>query len=153
MNQLRIGLFNLLSIATVVSAVGCVFPSDPADGKSGSDLNGHKKNPEPAPTCAPLASPTTTGVGMANPAAVYCTELGYRLDNEQCVFGDGTSCEEWSFYRGECGQPHSFCNLHGGSISNKVEDMGGWTASYGLCTLATGESCQEDTFAHTCSCQ
>jgi putative hemolysin len=78
--------------------------------------------------------------------------LGYQLANEQCSFPDGTSCEEWAFYRGECGKSHSFCNLHGGSVANKVEDMGGWTASYALCTLG-GHECQEDVFAHTCSCE
>ena len=49
---------------------------------------------------------------LPNPASVYCVELGYELrivdeaDGQVgiCVFPDGTQCEEWSFFEGECGQ-------------------------------------------------
>lgn len=50
--------------------------------------------------------------GMANPASVYCANAGYRThmragpDGSQyglCVFSDGKECEEWAFFRGECG--------------------------------------------------
>jgi len=49
---------------------------------------------------------------MANPASVYCTEQGYRLeirtskDGSQfglCIFPNGKECDEWKFYQGECG--------------------------------------------------
>jgi hypothetical protein len=48
---------------------------------------------------------------MANPASVYCEEQGYRLEMRTdengtygvCVFPDGSECEEWAFFRGECG--------------------------------------------------
>ena len=53
----------------------------------------------------------TPGPGLPNPASVYCVELGYELrivdaDGQVgiCVFPDGTQCEEWSFFEGECGQ-------------------------------------------------
>ncbi len=47
---------------------------------------------------------------IANPASVYCVEHGYELEmreNENgtygvCVFGE-EECEEWAFFRGECG--------------------------------------------------
>lgn len=48
---------------------------------------------------------------MANPASVYCEEQGGRVDIRQdlegnevgiCVFEDGSECEEWSYFRGEC---------------------------------------------------
>jgi putative hemolysin len=54
----------------------------------------------------------TGGTGMANPASVYCEEQGYtpevrtEEDGDQygvCIFPDGTECDEWAFYRGECG--------------------------------------------------
>ena len=51
-------------------------------------------------------------VGMANPAAVYCSEHGgqWRMAKDpktgneygMCVFPDGSECEEWAFSRGEC---------------------------------------------------
>jgi len=49
---------------------------------------------------------------LANPAAVYCEEQGGRVeirtaaDGGQygvCIFVDGSECDEWAFYRGECG--------------------------------------------------
>lgn len=53
----------------------------------------------------------TVETGMPNPASVYCEEQGYKLeirtdaDGGQygvCLFPDGSECEEWAFYRGEC---------------------------------------------------
>ena len=50
--------------------------------------------------------------GLANPASVYCIQhngslqIKVNLDGSQygvCVFADKTSCDEWAFYRGECG--------------------------------------------------
>jgi putative hemolysin len=110
--------------------------------------------PAPAPSCTPIPGPSGggSGFGLANPASVYCTALGYTWSDGQCAFSDGTSCEEWSFFRGECGQTHSFCNMHGGNVSNVQEDMGGWTASYARCTLPTGVSCEESKFAQNCGC-
>src|SRR5574340_991881 len=60
--------------------------------------------PEPAATDMPQAN-------MPNPASVYCTENGNSLEirtaadgsqNGICVFPDGSSCDEWAYYRGEC---------------------------------------------------
>ncbi|MEE4195763.1 MAG: DUF333 domain-containing protein [Anaerolineae bacterium] len=48
---------------------------------------------------------------IANPASVYCEEQGgtleLRTDEEggvtgYCIFDDGSECEEWSFYNGDC---------------------------------------------------
>jgi putative hemolysin len=59
--------------------------------------------------------PTATGipqVNMPNPASVYCEQNGNKLeiqtasDGSQsgvCVFQDGSTCDEWAYYRGECG--------------------------------------------------
>lgn len=61
--------------------------------------------PEPAATDIPQA-------GMPNPASVYCTQKGNKLEirtaadgsqNGICVFPDGSTCDEWVYYRGECG--------------------------------------------------
>ena len=60
---------------------------------------------EPAATGMPLAS-------MPNPASVYCRQKGNKLEirtatdgsqNGICVFPDGSTCDEWAYYRGECG--------------------------------------------------
>lgn len=53
-----------------------------------------------------------TQVSMPNPASVYCKEHGNKLeiltaaDGSQsgvCVFPDGSSCDEWAYFRGACG--------------------------------------------------
>jgi hypothetical protein len=51
-----------------------------------------------------------TGANLPNPASVYCEEQGGTLEirrNESgefgvCIFADGSQCEEWAFFRGEC---------------------------------------------------
>jgi putative hemolysin len=49
---------------------------------------------------------------MANPASVNCEQNGNKheihtaADGSQsgvCVFPDGSTCDEWAYYRGECG--------------------------------------------------
>ncbi len=61
--------------------------------------------PAPAATAMPQA-------GIPNPASVYCTQQGNKLeirtaaDGSQsgiCIFPDGSSCDEWAYFRGECG--------------------------------------------------
>lgn len=47
---------------------------------------------------------------MANPASVYCEENGGRLELRDtasgqqgiCVFENGSECDEWKYFRGEC---------------------------------------------------
>ena len=49
-------------------------------------------------------------VKLANPASVFCAENGgktsIRIENYGdvgfCLFPDGTECEEWAYFRGEC---------------------------------------------------
>lgn len=48
--------------------------------------------------------------GMPNPASVYCEEQGGTLEIREgqngqygvCLFDDGSECDEWQYYRGEC---------------------------------------------------
>jgi putative hemolysin len=63
------------------------------------------QTPKPAATDIPP-------VNMPNPASVYCVQHGYKLeihiaaDGSQsgvCVFPDGSACDEWAYFRGECG--------------------------------------------------
>ena len=63
------------------------------------------KTPEPAATNEAPAN-------MPNPASVHCVQNGNKLeiitaaDGSQsgvCVFPDGSTCDEWAYYRGECG--------------------------------------------------
>jgi len=54
----------------------------------------------------------TNNTQMANPASVYCEQQGYKTEivtaadgsqSGNCMFTDGTKCDEWAYYRGECG--------------------------------------------------
>jgi putative hemolysin len=63
------------------------------------------QKPEPAAT-------STLEVNMPNPASVYCEQHGNKLeiitaaDGSQsgvCVFPNGSTCDEWAYFRGECG--------------------------------------------------
>ena len=55
------------------------------------------------------AIPTLSG--LPNPASVFCEQKGYKLEtvtvadgsqSANCLFPDGSKCDEWAFYRGEC---------------------------------------------------
>lgn len=61
---------------------------------------------EPTPTESTFESP----LGLPNPASKFCEDQGYQLEIREeaagstgyCIFPDGTECEEWAYYRGEC---------------------------------------------------
>jgi putative hemolysin len=64
---------------------------------------------QPTPATVPTDIPQAD---MPNPASVYCEEQGYRVeirtaaDGSQsgvCIFPDGSECDEWAYFRGECG--------------------------------------------------
>jgi putative hemolysin len=70
-------------------------------------------------SCTPPTQPTPDSVpsdipqaDMPNPASAYCVEQGYTseirtaADGSQsgvCIFPDGSECDEWAYFRGECG--------------------------------------------------
>ena len=64
-----------------------------------------QSTPEPAATDMPQEF-------MPNPASVYCEQNGNTLEirtaadgsqNGICIFPDGSTCDEWAYFRGECG--------------------------------------------------
>lgn len=57
-------------------------------------------------------TPATPPANLPNPASTFCTQQGHRLeirtaaDGSQsgvCVFAAGGECDEWAYFRGECG--------------------------------------------------
>ncbi len=49
--------------------------------------------------------------GLANPASEFCEENGGTVEIREddsggqvgyCIFPDGSECEEWAYFRGEC---------------------------------------------------
>lgn len=79
------------------------------------------KAPQPQPTSAPVSmqspeavSGETPQANMPNPASVFCEQQGNKLeirtaaDGSQsgvCIFPDGSECDEWAYFRGECAPP------------------------------------------------
>src|SRR5512135_1279952 len=62
-------------------------------------------------SCNPAKISPTTQANMPNPASVHCEQNGGKLDLSQdasggaagaCVFPDGSECDEWVYFRGEC---------------------------------------------------
>ncbi len=65
-----------------------------------------------AASCSPTQADPTPGSNLANPASVYCEQHGNKLqivtaaDGGQsgvCIFPGGSTCDEWAYFRGECG--------------------------------------------------
>lgn len=91
-------------------------------------------------------------IKIANPASVYCKEhegeLEIRKDIEGneygvCIFSDGSECEEWAFFRGECKKGEvgeKFCkDLCGDGICQEIVCM-----AIGRPCPETKENCQKD---------
>ncbi len=77
-----------------------VVPEESAQASSTETENG-----------LPTGAGEPAQAGIANPASLYCLEHGGTLEitkdaegGEQglCKFSDGTECDEWQFFRGEC---------------------------------------------------
>jgi putative hemolysin len=81
--------------------------------------------------------PTATDmhqVNMPSPASVYCQQNGYRheirtaADGSQsgiCAFADGSTCDEWAFFRGECGNAAQRTPTPAMTVEETTEASGG----------------------------
>ncbi len=85
------------------------------------------------------------GIGLANPASVYCQGLGYREETREneagqygvCIFKDGSECDTWDFLAGRCGQEHSYCRQQGFELKSEEEK------NIATCTFEDGSTCDE----------
>jgi len=61
-------------------------------------------------SCSPAQISPTPVPNMPNPASVHCEQNGGKLELRQdasggggvCIFPDGSECDEWAYYRGDC---------------------------------------------------
>ncbi len=79
----------------------------------------------PSPAGSQVQDRENSRLRMANPASVNCEKLGGTLVIEKgadggergvCRFGDGTQCDEWALFRGECPvyvDPFLYCRTVG----------------------------------------
>ncbi len=86
------------------------------------------QTPEPTVTVIPQ-------VNLPNPASVYCEQNGYELeiriaaDGSQdgiCVFPDGSGCDEWTYFRGECGMAQQKSSTPATTIEATSDASGGY---------------------------
>ena len=94
---------------------------------------------------SPPILPTNTEAlpGMANPAAVYCENLGYAMESvtrdggedADCIFPDGSRCAQWDFLAGRCGQEFSFCEMQGFELETD--------GNIGICRFPDSSYCDE----------
>lgn len=83
--------------------------------------------------------------GLANPASVYCQELGYTEETRMgedgeysvCIFADGSECDSWAFLGGWCGQEHSYCLQQGFALQASNE------TNVATCLFTDDSSCNE----------
>lgn len=76
-----------------------------SDGKIGGCTRKYcPEEMKETPKCIKYKEENIEVVGMPNPASVKCEEDGgvLNLDNGICTFDDGSECEEWAYFRGEC---------------------------------------------------
>ena len=142
------GLVILCALIVLVLAAGCT------------------QQPATPPATAQVTTPAQAGI--ANPASVYCGEVGGKLEIKKdasggeygmCTFDNGTSCEEWALFRKEGCKPgvepaattappaigmadpaSVYCGQMGGKTVIKTDASGG---QYGMCTFDNGTSCEE----------
>ena len=92
-----------------------------------------------------------TEIEVANPAAVYCKELGYGytiitdIEGGQkgvCAFPDKSECDAWDFFSGKCGQEFTYCEMHGGKIITTTEGCS-FSSECAVCVLPNGTKIDE----------
>jgi len=84
---------------------------------------------------------------MANPAALYCRELGYDYQivegkagqSGQCVLPD-TVCDGWDFLNGKCGQTHNVCAQQGLKTVVRTDGKNAYSQEYALCISEDGKT-------------
>jgi putative hemolysin len=116
--------------------------------------------------CVPLpsakATPTQSQIGLPNPASKYCVDKGGKLEIRDeaggqagyCIFPDGSECDEWAYFRGQCepGASTSSANMVN-PASKFCQDQGyKWEArdeaggQVGYCLFPDGSECEEWAF-------
>jgi len=98
--------------------------------------------------------------GMASPSAVYCQELGYKWTIKKteegeigiCEFPDGSSCSDWEFLKGRCGQEYSYCHQKGYQLKTLSDDKkcaSIFSKDCAVCVLSGGEEVEVSTLMKT----
>ncbi len=107
------------------------------------------------------------GRGSPNPAAVNCINAGGTLEiltqadgakYGMCRFSDGSACDAWALFRGECAKGDkpffsTYCADSGGEMSNEdviFMSYGNAPATYEVCTVNGAQCAAEDYYSTGC---
>jgi putative hemolysin len=112
--------------------------------------------------CAPGETTNDNGANLPNPASVYCEEQGYTVEMREgtggvygvCIFSDGSECDEWAYFRGECAPGEAAADGNMAGLPNPasvyceeqgytVEMREGTGGVYGVCIFPDGSECDE----------
>jgi putative hemolysin len=106
MKKKLIGLMTVIVITAVLVA-GCTSPTSNQTQTSNQSTTAATKTA----TTAATVNVTTTTAQLPNPAAVFCGTHGGESkiikspdgsESGICVLCNGTVCDEWKYFRGEC---------------------------------------------------
>jgi putative hemolysin len=148
------------STPNTTSAPTPTATAEQVDSNSGAGSQESTSTATPMAAVEPMEGNADQGnIDMANPASVYCVDQGGELDIRDqtggqvgyCIFPDGSQCEEWAYFRGECspggeGQaampnPASlYCIEQGGRMMLKTRGDGG---AFGVCYFEDNRQCEE----------
>ena len=90
---------------------------------------------------------SSTNTLLANPAAVYCQDLGYeyKIVNEVsgqsgiCLLPGRETCDAWQFLQGKCGQDYSYCSQQGYQIRTVMDGNDPFSIEYAVCISNDGQ--------------
>jgi putative hemolysin len=110
------------------------------------------------PTGAILLT-STPSPSVPNPASIFCENQGNRTeirtasDGSQtgyCIFADGSECDEWMYYRGECGpsgsSPQPTPEIINGWRTYRNESLGYSFQYPAEATIGTGDNPLKDLY-------
>lgn len=92
----------------------------------------------------PTVDPVSTNISqpnMPNPASAFCVEQGFKSeirtadDGSQtgyCICPDGSECDEWAYYRGECGSASSPTVIPTARPIDSADYQGWWTYTHAV---------------------
>ena len=98
----------------------------------------------PAQTSPTPAATSSPEPNMPNPAAVYCEQHGGKSEivtaadgsqSGRCIFPDGSTCDEWAYFRGEChplrlGRTSADLNVNGSGWKIYRNELLGYSFHY-----------------------
>ncbi|MEA3254623.1 MAG: DUF333 domain-containing protein, partial [Candidatus Altiarchaeota archaeon] len=85
-------------------------------------------------------------LGMSNPSAVYCRQLGYGWGIEEtewgevgiCKLPDGSTCRAWDLLKGKCGREYSYCKREGYELKSVSDSRCSYSRECAVCVLKDG---------------